>query len=875
MTDVEHIIPDVVWVQTISPPYYKPPAAKVNVAARTQELSLQSVSAADQPIPILYGDPIYMGVRMAGIVADAGGKLHILGILGYGELHGIQGTYADDLLLSGSGLYYGTQTQTVDATIKAAFAQRSVVYNDAMPGIAYVRYTLPTSLDIQGEPNLAVKCSGKKVLDMRTGALTTTAAMASNPVLCLADFITNARYGLGATYDVASFSAAANFCDEVTSDGPRYRMALAMTATHKVDDWLNQLSAYTGCELWRKNGVYFLTILRARAPVLAITKTNIIEGTFGLTLRAQRDLPTRVSVQYTDWTVFPPSTRSAAQQNDSSAGGDSDRESNVSLPGVTLYAMASRIAGRRLNAIWYGQLQASWRAFDAGLNYRPGDVLTLTFPEYGLAGAKFQITGLGDQGFGRWDVKVESYDDAAYSDVALPPPPIVDPGQLVPPENGAPVLLGPITMVEELVEFGNGDFRPRLRVTWPDATGAQTSFYSIAIVDVSNTTSPIVVETSNTPLASYVSGMVVEERTYRARVLAVGINGLTSGYVDSSDVYVFGKTAPPANVQNFVAIEAGGNVYCSWSPVPDKDRDEYEIRRGAVGQAWASMIPVSRLHSTNTVLNSQPRGTVDYAIKAIDTSGNYSTTEARQTVTVTQDQNLNITGPNPFLTYTTSNCVVWTPYGGTMPVMVNTNLAGVWGDGATDPNNNTGTFNDQLKDVVISLPSTAGWMQAQPFDFGTIIGNTRVSCTAPYTLLGGPAVGVVMTTETSTDGTNYTAIGASEMRSVRYVRCRLDIAAGTSIRALQNWTVSLVAVLVTEQGNVTISASGKTTVTLIERYSSWVAIQTTPQGNVAGITSTFDNVVIGTGVTNTFDVWLFKANAPAAGTASWSFRGTR
>jgi len=289
---------------------------------------------------------------------------------------------------------------------------------------------------------------------------------------------------------------------------------------------------------------------------------------------------------------------------------------------------------------------------------------------------------------------------------------------------------------------------------------------------------------------------------------------------------------------------------------------------------WASMVLVSKLHATNTVLNSQPMGTVDYAIKARDTSGNYSAIEARQTVTVTQDQNLNITGPNPFIGYTTSNCVLLPTPGGV--VMMNTNLAGMWGDGADNPDDTVGTFDDNLKDIVIARPADApAWMQSNPYDF-TVPINTRVSCSAVWWNWGGPSSGVTMTVETSLDNVTYTPITEIELRTVRYVRCRLDIAAGTCIQSVQNWTVSLVSILVTEQGNVTTDASGKATVNLSSKYSTWVAIQTTPLGNVAGVTSTFDNVRVGTGVTpNAFDVWIFKANAPAAGTASWSFRGVR
>jgi hypothetical protein len=846
-------------------------AKKINVAAKTVEWILQSVSAQDQIIPVLYGEPLYLGVRIAGVVTGSNNTvLHILGVLGYGPLNRIDGVYLDNVRLTGSpanGQYLGTATQAVDSVIKTAYAAHGVTFTDTMQGYAYVRLSIPQSVTLQSAPNISVQCTGRTVYDMRNG----NTVPSGNPVLCLADFIMNPTYGLGATYDTASFSAAANFCDEATPDGPRYRMALALTEAQRVDDWLAQLEAYTGCILYRRGGTYYLAPLRPRATTITVGKSNIIAETFDMQVRSQRDLPTRVTVSYTDWSTFPPSSRTASQQNSTDG---QERESALALAGVTSYAMASRIAGRRLNSLWYGQLTAGWKAFDEAITYRSGDVLALTFPEYGLNGVPFWITALADQGFGRWAITAESYDPNAFVDTALPAPPLVNTGDLVPPSNAAPPLIGPITAVEELDQFGNGDFRSRLAFSWPDTTDpANLAFYSVILDDVTDPNQPALVLTANVPVAAFTTGWLSDSRIYRLYVVAVGLTGLSSAMIQSADILVLGKTAPPSNVTGFTAIEAGGSVYCSWNAVPDLDRDEYEIRRGPVGTPWASMVVVTKLHATNTVLASQPVGAVDYAIKAKDTSGNYSVTEARQTVTVTLDENVNVTGPNPLSGYTWStNVSVF----GTPPLtMVNTDLAGYWQDGADVPDNTVGTFNDSLVNVIIALPSNdPAWIQTAAFDFGAII-NTQVQVAMTYTLLAGTAAGVVPLIETSTDNITFVTANPGDVRPVRYVRARMNIAAGTIVRTHQDWTISLITVLVSENGNIAVGATGKATVTLTNRYAAWVAIQCTPQANTTTATAAFDNVIVGSGTANTFDVWLFKNNAVASGTVAWTFRGVR
>jgi len=851
----------------------QPSANAINKAAKTIEASAKSVAGTDKILPVLYGSPLLVGGLIAGIAAY-NLRLYFIGVLGYGELSSIGKVWNGTQEVTSPNMhivkYYGTQTQTVDPTLQAAFNQYGHAFTDAMPGVAYLVVGIASDFELSSYPNFSVECGGMKLADWRVGG---PRIASTNPVVCLADFITSSEYGLGRTYDAASFTAAADYCDENVNAERRYQLALALTESQKVGDWLAAIEAYTGSILTRRAGVYYLTPLRPRVTSIVVNQSRILENSFTLALKAQRDLPTKLTVNYTDWRAFPPSTRQAVQTLPVNA---LLRESSISLPGFPSYGMAARYAGRRLNALWYGQLSAQWKAFDEALNYSRGDVLALTFPEYGLVGALFWITALTDHGFGRWQVDAEAYDADAFTDVPQAPPPVVDAGGMVPDIATAPILVGPITITEELVEYGNGDFRPRIRATWPDVATDLTAYYSCALYDVTDPLRPYTVATMNVPISTFISPPVVEDRIYRLLVVEVGANGLSSAILASPDLLTLGKTAPPSDVTGFTAIEAGGNVYCQWTPIPDLDRDEYEIRRGAVGAPWASMTPVIRLLSTNAVLNSQPVGNQDFAIKAKDTTGTYSTNAARVTVSVTADQNLNLSGPFKFVPYATSNVVSWTPYGASVVQMVNTDPAGLWADGATDPNNNTGTFNDVLKDVVIASPNAVpAYIEAGPYDFGVTV-TGRISTVNNYSVIAGPAGGVTLSYTTSTDGTTYTAYTPGVVQPMRYVKCRLSMAAGTVIRSQQDWTVAIVAVLLTEQGTVTVGGTGKATVTLANKYAAWVAIQVTPQGNTASqITGVYDNVQISATLPNTFDVYLFKANAATAGTASWSFRGVR
>ncbi len=90
--------------------------------------------------------------------------------------------------------------------------------NHRLRGVAYIYARLKFSNDIfpNGIPTISAIIKGKKVYDPRT----TTTVFTANSALCIRDFLTNTRYGLGAkTSEIndTSFIAGANVCDETVT----------------------------------------------------------------------------------------------------------------------------------------------------------------------------------------------------------------------------------------------------------------------------------------------------------------------------------------------------------------------------------------------------------------------------------------------------------------------------------------------------------------------------------------------------------------------------------------------------------------------------------------------------------------------------------
>ena len=135
-----------------------------------------------------------------------------------------------------------------------------------------------------------------------------------------------------------------------------------------------------------------------------------------------------------------------------------------------------------------------------------------------------------------------------------------------------------------------------------------------------------------------VSILPVEDgQVYDFRLRYVKKDGSRGPWGATVTEIVEGKLAPPSNVTGFNVNQAQTVIIASWAQIPDLDRAGYEIRLVAVGSTWAAGTKINGdFHGTMFTTTNVVPGTWDFMIKAIDTSGNYSTTEARKTLQIFQ-----------------------------------------------------------------------------------------------------------------------------------------------------------------------------------------------------------------------------------------------
>lgn len=381
--------------------------------ASTRSLMVRQAAA---PRRIVYGK-----AKVSGVLAfmhSTGAKneyLHLVVVLAAHEIEQILEVYLNDELLTFSGstggavtgkyagfvrvnFKYGGAGQTADSDLVSECS--SVWTTDhklSDCAYIYVRLKYDATLFPSGLPNFSAVVKGKKVYDHRTGLT----AWSDNAALCLFDYMTHTRFGLGAAstdFDLTALDAAANVCDESmvladTSTEARYTVNGTVDTSEKpatvIEALLSAMAgrvAYSG-GLWViKPGAYeapstTLTISDLRGPISVQTKlsrreqANAVKGVF---------VSEDNQYQAAD---FPAVTNATYLAED----GGEQLWHDIQLPFTNSSAMAQRIAKTDLERTRQGitvKLQCKLTA----LNVRIGDTVGFTYARCGWTAKEFEVT---------------------------------------------------------------------------------------------------------------------------------------------------------------------------------------------------------------------------------------------------------------------------------------------------------------------------------------------------------------------------------------------------------------------------------------------------------------------------------------------------
>jgi hypothetical protein len=183
-----------------------------------------------------------------------------------------------------------------------------------------------------------------------------------------------------------------------------------------------------------------------------------------------------------------------------------------------------------------------------------------------------------------------------------------------------------------LVRGADGTLVSRIMVNYSLGTGAvlpstvQAQYRRDG--DVGWTSAPSVIAGDPVIITGVEDGSV-----YDIRVRAVTVAGVASGWVEELGHTVVGKSSNPSDVSVFALAAADSGITATWGQVADLDVARYEIR--ATDSGWGDGNEIASGAGSTVPLPMAAAGTHTYYIRALDTTGHYSSASASASITVT------------------------------------------------------------------------------------------------------------------------------------------------------------------------------------------------------------------------------------------------
>lgn len=589
-----------------------------------------TIAGAGSVIPLLYGRR-RVGGRIAG-VQTYNGVLYILAVWCWGTTLGVDAVESFTVGNNTSSIdytashYLGNQT-AADPTIQTAKrTMEGKNYFDIIPGVCYSVIGIDLRSISGGLPTVNAVIRGLKVASADGG----TPAYSNCPAYIIADFITNADYGMGSKVNWSDVAALATYNNELIgpsgSQEVRNELDILLDTVRTKQDWLAILCDYAGCYPFKDGDTWRLIIDDAVDPgsIISLGATDLVQGSLKLTKKDIVNLPNVVEAIWTDSSKNPWADSTAVAYGDGVLAGRVNRRvSQLDLRGVLRYSEAYRYVVRRLNEATTADLQCQFTRFDAGLKMVPGDVFALTHP-IGLTAKQFRCIKAEPTSPGRWDITGVEYDPAKYSDDVVSAPSTLD------STIASPFTVPDVTdlnVTEEVYQIQTGKFASRFNITWTGPSVADwvsgdiifpgyqpLAGFDVQIIQGSNVT------THSVPFdqLNYVTGPMPENLPYTIQVRAK--SALKLGAWSSFDITNSGKSALPSDVPSVTAYSTNGETRISWEAATDLDLTGYEIKWGSSSDTWDTATFVAFVATPATFYSTTiiPSGSRRVFIKALD-----------------------------------------------------------------------------------------------------------------------------------------------------------------------------------------------------------------------------------------------------------------
>ena len=624
--------------------------------------------------------------------------------------------------------HLGADTQLADHDLIDQVSKWTTEHR--LRGIAYLYIQMDYDADMfpNGIPNISAEIKGKKLFDFRDNST----AFSDNPALCIYDYLTDTRLGLGISrdnIDTASFTTMANLCDEnVTKVGggteKRYTCnGIVYSDIAPMQILEDMLTSCLGV-LSYSNGKFILKGGQYVAPVASFDEDDFISGININSKQSRKSLHNTVKGIFTGAeTNFQPTDYPAVTSSTFVAEDGETITSDVDLPFTSSSATAQRIAKVSLFKNRQQMVLTTTLNMKA-FKLQVGDTVSITNERFGFSNKVFEVAEwvMNTEQLGIDIILKETssavYDwDAEESEFALDNTTLPTPQDVSPPA---------IVVTDELRLY------------------AETPITVMKVVCTSNqgTTNEFEVEAQNTNEAGSdfitlgrskgnIFELVNAQDGAIYNVRARSINGLNvhSSFTTTTHE-VIGKTAPPDDVTNFSSNVVGDIVHLNWTPVSNLDLSHYIIRHTPLtsGAKFEEGLVVAKKIGKPANTITLPAQTGTYMIKAIDVLGIESENSTKTAIiknAISRDFNaVASTTESPNFTGTKTEVEVVTRDGTNFLEIVEGEL---FDTGVGNFDDNSGLFDDG-GETAFNLD---GFYDFPIFDLGAIY-NSRVTFTCKY-----------------------------------------------------------------------------------------------------------------------------------------------
>lgn len=585
--------------------------------SQRQEGIAQNVTSSQVALPVIYGRT-KVGLAVVDVRVDTTSenneRLAVVGAIAVGSENGggiedVESIYFDERLaildpvFEGEpstvgvmpawivdevakleyGLHAGADDQVVDAELDTKFGAWGS--SGAGKGIAHLVLWLRYDEDVYptGIPNVTAILKGQKVYDPREE----TWGWSDNPALCVLDYLTSKRYGLGAAYaardggsldeiDEDSFIAAANYCDETVSTpaGNQTRYTCNGWVDTGQPLMRNLAELLTSCrgQLIHEGGRFRLQINAPALPTtFELTEDNIV-GDWEFFRAGMSQAPNKVVATFVDadaaWQPNDVAWPEASQSNGfltNDAG--FDNVLSIDLPFTNEYYRALQLGMVTLREA-REDVGVVVTAKESALVLQVGQVVPLTHSTPGWTEKLMRVRAMGITQAGLVRLVLTEYDDDAYDLDALntrdtmPGTDLPDPFTVEPPTD-VTVQSNQLT-AQGLV--------PRLLVTWTRSAHAFLAGYEVEYRPVEESEAEwLPAGAPGRDLTSMLIGPVQDRKLYDVRIRAKNTIGRTSEWVQVDDVMA---TIEPRAIAR---LDLDGNdLYLVWDALNPYGVDRFQ-----------------------------------------------------------------------------------------------------------------------------------------------------------------------------------------------------------------------------------------------------------------------------------------------------------